>query len=166
MSYDIQKLVEAVVKESAAMGGVQAPAQKQVKMNLKLARQAVEKIKLKAEEVGVNAVVAVADAGANIVTVDSMDDAYIASYDIAVNKAFTSASLKMSTHALSKLALPGGPLYGIQNTNNGRIVIFGGGEPIEINGTVIGAVAVSGGTAEQDTFLGSYGRQVFEELCK
>ncbi len=166
MSYDIQKLVEAVVKESVANRDASPSSPKQVKMNLALARRAVEKIKLKAKEVGVNAVVAVADAGANIVTVDCMDDAYIASYDIAVNKAFTSASLKMSTHALSKLAIPGGPLYGIQNTNNGRIVIFGGGEPIEINGNVIGAVAVSGGTAEQDTFLGSYGKQVFEELCK
>ncbi len=165
MSYDIQKLVERVVKET-----VKSPSEpgsrENKKMSLSLARQIVDKVKLKAKETGVNAVVAIADAGANIITVDCMDGAYIASYDIAVNKAFTSAALKMSTYDIGKLAQPGAPLYGIQNTNNGRIVIFGGGEPLEADGNVIGGLGVSGGTAEQDTFLGRYGRQVFEELCK
>ena len=165
MSYDIQKLVERVVKET-----VKSPSEpgsrENKKMSLSLARQIVDKVKLKAKETGVNAVVAIADAGANIITVDCMDGAYIASYDIAVNKAFTSAALKMSTYDRGKLAQPGAPLYGIQNTNNGRIVIFGGGEPLEADGNVIGGLGVSGGTAEQDTFLGRYGRQVFEELCK
>ena len=165
MSYDIQKLVERVVKET-----VKSPSEpgsrENKKMSLSLARQIVDKAKLKAKETGVNAVVAIADAGANIITVDCMDGAYIASYDIAVNKAFTSAALKMSTYDIGKLAQPGAPLYGIQNTNNGRIVIFGGGEPLEADGNVIGGLGVSGGTAEQDTFLGRYGRQVFEELCK
>ena len=165
MSYDIQKLVERVVKET-----VKSPSEpgsrENKKMSLSLARQIVDKVKLKAKETGVNAVVAIADAGANIITVDCMDGAYIASYDIAVNKAFTSAALKMSTYDIGKLAQPGAPLYGIQNTNNGRIVIFGGGEPLEADGNVIGGLGVSGGTAEQDTFLGRYGRQVFEELFK
>ena len=165
MSYDIQKLVERVVKET-----VKSPSEpgtrENKKMSLSLAREIVDKVKLKAKETGVNAVVAIADAGANIITVDCMDGAYIASYDIAVNKAFTSAALKMSTYDIGKLAQPGAPLYGIQNTNNGRIVIFGGGEPLEADGNVIGGLGVSGGTAEQDTFLGRYGRQVFEELCK
>ena len=165
MSYDIQKLVERVVKET-----VKSPSEpgsrENKKMSLSLARQIVDKVKLKAKETGVNAVVAIADAGANIITVDCMDGAYIASYDIAVNKAFTSAALKMSTYDIGKLAQPGAPLYGIQNTNNGRIVIFGGGEPLEADGNVIGGLGVSGGTAEQDTFLGRYGRQFFEELCK
>lgn len=165
MSYDIQKLVERVVKETVKSPS-EASGCENKKMSLSLARKIVDKVKLKAKETGVNAVVAIADAGANIITVDCMDGAYIASYDIAVNKAFTSAALKMSTYDIGKLAQPGAPLYGIQNTNNGRIVIFGGGEPLEADGNVIGGLGVSGGTAEQDTFLGRYGRQVFEELCK
>lgn len=163
MSYDIQKLVENVVKQTVRSN---AEAQKTNRMTLSLARQIVERVKLKADEMGVRAVVAVADAGANVITVDSMDGAYIASYDIAVNKTFTSVSLKMSTYELGKLSQPGESLYGIQFTNNGRIVIFGGGEPLMINGEVIGGLGVSGGTAEEDTFLGEYGRKVFEELCK
>lgn len=165
MGYDIEKLVEGAVKDVLGRN-LPEKASAHERMTLSLARGIVEKVKLKAKEIGVNAVVAVADAGANIITVDCMDDAFIASYDIAVNKAFTSVALKMSTYELSKLAQPGEALYGIQNTNNGKIVIFGGGEPLELNGRVIGGVGVSGGTAEQDTFLGSCGKTAFEELCK
>lgn len=93
-----------------------------------------------------------------------MDGAYIASYDIAVNKTFTSASLKMSTAKLSKLSQPGQPLYGIQHTNEGKIVIFGGGEPLETEGSIIGALGVSGGSAEEDTALAAYGREMLKEV--
>ena len=93
-----------------------------------------------------------------------MDGAYIASFDIAVNKTFTSASLKMSTEALSHLSQPGQSLYGIQYTNNGKIVIFGGGEPLEADGQIIGALGVSGGSAEEDTAIAAYGKEVFKEV--
>ena len=166
MSYDINKLVEKVVNEVKSEAASKQPATKKVEMNLALARRLVEKVKLKAKEIGVNAVVAVSDKGANVITVDCMDGAYIASLDIAMNKAFTSVSLKMPTSALAKLARPDGPLYGIQNTNNGRIVIFGGGVPLESNGEIIGGLGVSGGTAEQDTYLGDYGKEIFAELVK
>ena len=79
------------------------------------------------------------------------------------DKAFTVTALKMSTSTLKKLAQPGKPLYGIQFTNNQRIVIFGGGEPFEVDGTVIGGIGVSGGSEEQDTFLAEYGLRLFKE---
>ena len=92
-----------------------------------------------------------------------MDDSYIASYDVAVNKAFTVVALKMSTSALKPLAQPGASLYGIQFTNGGRIVIFGGGDPLTSkDGSIIGGLGVSGGTEEQDTALSSYGKRYFE----
>ena len=106
-------------------------------------------------------VIAVVDKGARPVAVHCMDGAYIASYDIALNKAFTSAGLKMSTAELSGLSGPGGPLYGIQHTNGGKIVIFGGGEPLLINGSVAGALGVSGGTLEEDTYLAAYGKELW-----
>ena len=69
----------------------------------------------------------------------------------------------MSTIQLKGLSQPGGPLYGIQNTNQGRIVIFGGGEPLVHNGRVLGGLGVSGGTEEQDTALAEYGKQIAKE---
>ena len=65
---------------------------------------------------------------------------------------------------LAKLAQPGQPLYGIQHTNEGKIVIFGGGEPLEVEGKIIGALGVSGGTAEQDTMLAAYGKEILKEV--
>lgn len=134
------------------------------KMTLKLANALIEKVKAKADEMGIPVVVAVSDKAGRPVAVQCMDEAYIASYDIAVNKAFTSASLKMSTETLSHLSRPGDSLYGIQFTNDGKIVIFGGGEPLEAEGKIIGALGVSGGSAEQDTALAAYGKDVLKEV--
>ena len=143
------------------------------KMTLKAANALIEKVTAKAASMGVNVVAqlggvnwvaAVSAQAGRPVAVQSMDGAYIASFDIAINKTFTSASLKMSTEALSHLSQPGQPLYGIQFTNEGKIVIFGGGEPIEADGKIIGALGVSGGTAEEDTAIAAYGREVFEEV--
>ena len=136
------------------------------KLTLSLARLLMTIVERQAAAMGVNAVVAVADAGGNPLSVDCMDDAFIASYDIAVNKAYTAVALKMSTAELAELAAPGGSLYGIQFTNQNRIVIFGGGQPLRIGDGIVGGLGVSGGTAEQDTFLGEFGRRVFDELVK
>ena len=76
---------------------------KKHQMTLKLANALIEKVKAEAARVGVNAVVAVSDKAGRPVAVQCMDDAYIASFDIALNKTYTSASLKMSTAELSQL---------------------------------------------------------------
>ena len=137
--------------------------EKRSRMTLSLAKEIINKVILKAEEMGVKAVVAVTDAGANPICVECMDDSYIASYDIAVNKAFTVVSLKMATKELKALASPRGSLYGIQFTNGGKIVIFGGGVPLKVGDKVIGGVGVSGGTEEEDTYLADYALSLFEE---
>ena len=93
-----------------------------------------------------------------------MNHSYIASYDIAVNKAYTSVALKTKTAELKKLSQPNESLYGIQFTNSGQIVIFGGGEPLKINGEIVGGLGVSGGSEEQDTFLAAYGEEIFSKL--
>ena len=94
-------------------------------LNLENARRLSGQIQRKAAEMGAKAVIAIADRGGHPILIERMDDAFIASYDIAVNKAFTVVSLKMSTSDLKPLAQPGGSLYGIQFTNQGKIVIFG-----------------------------------------
>ena len=168
MSHDISKIVDSVVRQVLSDGESALKSPKAVKrpvpdrMTLAAAKELIGAVEKKAVEMGVKAVVAVSDASGNVVAVECMDDAYIASYDIAVNKAFTVTSFKMPTKDLATLAAPGGSLYGIQFTNNGRIVIFGGGEPLMNAGKVIGGLGVSGGTAEQDTKLGEYGKMYFE----
>lgn len=149
----ISQVVEQVIKKTVNPG-----------MTLELARALSEKIEQKAESMGIAVIIAVADRAARPVLVHCMDDAYIASYDIALHKAYTSAALKMSTEKLAGLSQPGQPLYGIQHTNQGKIVIFGGGEVLEYNGTILGALGVSGGSLEQDTALAAFGRDIFGEV--
>ena len=133
-------------------------------ITLDMALALTKKVKAKANEMGVKAVVAVSNRAARPVLVECMDDSYIASYDIAVQKAFTVVSLKMSTSTLKPLAQPNGPLYGIQFTNDGQIVTFGGGEPLlDSNGNVIGGIGISGGSEEQDIALAAYGKEIFEK---
>ena len=133
-------------------------------MTLDMALALSEAVRAKASEIGVKAVVAVSNRGANPVLVQCMDDSYIASYDIALNKAYTSVALKMPTWKLSELAKPGSSLYGIQFTNQGKIVIFGGGEPLcNRKGEIIGAIGVSGGSESEDTALAAYGKEIFEK---
>ena len=134
-------------------------------MTLDLALALTEKVKSKAREMGVNAVVAVSNAAGNPLSVQCMDDSYIASYDVAFNKAYTVVALKMPTTTLKELAQPGGSLYGIQFTNGGKIVIFGGGVPLyDRGGKIIGGLGVSGGSEAEDTALAEYGGQIFGSL--
>ena len=156
---DVSQIVEAVVKNIASGGSDK-------KMTLALAKRLAEKVEAKAAEIGVNAVVAISNSGARPVLTECMDDSYIASYDVAFNKAYTVVALKMPTTELKNLSQPGCPLYGIQFTNNGQIVIFGGGVPLFADGRIIGGLGVSGGSEEQDTFLAEYGGSIFEDLIK
>ena len=151
---DMKSIIEAVMRDMTDVSSV----------TLDMALSLAQAVREKASEIGVKAVVAIADKGANPVLVQCMDDSYIASYDIALNKAYTSVALKMPTWKLSELAKPGNSLYGIQHTNGGKIVIFGGGEPLcNRNGDIIGALGVSGGSESEDTALAAYGKEIFEK---
>lgn len=151
---EIEKIVQEVMKKTSASQG----------MTLALAVKLIEKVEAKAAEWGMRVVTAVSDASGRPVAVHCMDGAYIGSFDVALNKTYTSVAFQMSTAKLGTLSQPGESLYGIQFTNGGRIVIFGGGEVLERNGKMIGALGVSGGTAKQDTDLAAYGKSVFEEV--
>ena len=165
MSTDIEKLVREAVKNiTEAQKAAPVREKKPIdRITLADAKLLAEKVEEKAREIGVKAVVAIADEGGNLKLCECIDDSYLDSRDIAIQKSYTSVALKMSTKKLSTLAAPGGPLYGIQHTNGGRIVIFGGGDPLEAHGKILGGLGVSGGSEEQDTALSAYGKKLFGE---
>jgi uncharacterized protein GlcG (DUF336 family) len=101
--------------------------------------------------------IAVVDAGGNLVSHVRMDGAWIGSIDVSINKAFTARAFDSSTAELSENAQPGPQFYGIQNSNDGRIMIFAGGVPLRRNGSVIGAIGVSGGSGVQDQAVATAG---------
>ena len=104
----------------------------------------------RAREIGQPQNIAVVDAGGNLVSHIRMDGAWIGSVDVAINKAFTARAFDLPTAELAENAQPGGPFYGIQESNKGRVMILAGGVPLKRDGEVVGAVGVSGGDGEQD----------------
>ncbi|MDE6962312.1 MAG: heme-binding protein [Lachnospiraceae bacterium] len=133
-------------------------------MSLKLAVALIQKVEEKAREMDMRVVIAVSDASGRPVAVHCMDGAYHGSFDVALNKTYTSTAFQMSTKELSRLCQPGQDLYGLQFSNDGKVMILGGGEPLTVGDTMIGALGVSGGTATQDTELAAYGRAMLKEV--
>lgn len=133
-------------------------------MSLKLAVALIQKVEEKAREMDMRVVIAVSDASGRPVAVHCMDGAYHGSFDVALNKTYTSTAFQMSTKELSRLCQPGQDLYGLQFSNDGKVMILGGGEPLTVGDTMIGSLGVSGGTAAQDTELAAYGRAMLKEV--
>jgi uncharacterized protein GlcG (DUF336 family) len=119
-------------------------------VSLRAAQAVVDAACAKAEEIGVPMNVAVVDAGNNLTAFARMDGAWLGSIDIAQNKAYTARSFDMSTKDLAPLCQPNQPLFGIHASNQGRLIVFAGGIPLESGEEVIGAIGVSGGSVEQD----------------
>jgi uncharacterized protein GlcG (DUF336 family) len=125
-------------------------ATQQATMTLQNAQQVLEAAQRKAREIGVPMNIAVVDEGNNLMAFARMEGAWLGSIDISQGKAYTARAFDMPTKDLAPLCQPGQPLFGIQASNQGHLVIFPGGIPLEENGTVVGAVGVSGGSVEQD----------------
>jgi uncharacterized protein GlcG (DUF336 family) len=119
-------------------------------VTLRCAQAVVHAARVKADGIGVPMNIAVVDEGNNLVAFSRMDGAWLGSIDIAQNKAYTARAFDMETRDLAPLVRPGGPLYGIEASNDGRLIVFAGGIPLRSRGRVVGAIGVSGGTIEQD----------------
>lgn len=119
-------------------------------LDLADARRIIAAGERKATELGIPYNIAVADAGGALVAHARMDGAWLGSIDIAINKAWTARAFEASTDDLSHLAQSGEQGFGLNTTNDSKVVVFGGGIPIKSGGAVIGAVGASGGSVEQD----------------
>jgi len=130
-------------------------------ITLDQAQQVVEAARKKAEEIGVMMNIAVVDEGNNLVAFAHMDGAWLGSINIAQNKAYTARAFDMSTKDLGAAAQPGKPLFGIEASNHGQLIIFAGGIPLAADGRIVGAIGVSGGTVESDQEVAEAGVAAF-----
>lgn len=126
-------------------------------ITLEQAEQLSEAAKAKAKEIGVPMNIAIVDEGANLVSFHRMDNAWLGSVDISIKKAKTARFFDMNTGELGKLSQPGGPLYGIEHSNQGLITFPGGVVLKDASGKIVGAIGVSGGSVEQDHEVASAG---------
>jgi uncharacterized protein GlcG (DUF336 family) len=143
-------------------GGTDVQGETRETITLEEAQRIIQAAQDKAREIGQPMNVAVVDNGRDLKAFARMEDAWLGSIDIAINKAFTSASFLMPTQDLAEMTQPGQPLYGLETTNNGRVVNFAGGIPLmRGEGQVAGAIGVSGGTVDQDQEVAEVGVAAF-----
>ena len=136
------------------------------RVTLDIAKKLIEKIEGYATSVGKKAVVAVCGPDGNPVAVHVMDGAFLVSFDVAVKKAYTAVSVKMSTMELGKLVQPGQTFAGLEQIESDKLVFFGGGVPLFAGDNLVGGLGISGGTGEEDDDIAQYALSVFEECCK
>lgn len=164
---DVLFVLSRVLEDSAAVKFISETILKSIdstekKLNLESAKKIVLAGEKKAKELGLDFVIAVVTKDGQLILEEKMDNAIFASIDIAFKKAYTSAALKISTSTLTELTKPTGSLYGLQNDS--RYIIFGGGELLKINGEIVGAVGVSGGTVEEDMTVAKACVEAFEGI--
>jgi len=136
------------------------------RVSLDAAEMVIAAARSKAEDIGQPVNIAVVDDGNNLLAFARMDGAMLGSIDVALNKAYTARAFNMRTEELTPLAQPGQPLYGLEASNRGRVILFGGGVPLQVDGVVVGAVGVSGGSVPQDQEVALAGATAFEDLVR
>lgn len=113
------------------------------------ARTAIDAAEAKAREIGVPMVIAVCDEGGALKAFSRMDGAPLLSVDIARDKAYTAIAFGIPTHEWFNFIKDDAPLlHGI--TKVPRLIVFGGGYPIRVDGQIVGGIGVSGGHYTQD----------------
>ncbi|MEO5860692.1 MAG: heme-binding protein [Pyrinomonadaceae bacterium] len=104
--------------------------------------------------------VAVVAVGANLKAFKRMDGAWLGSIDISIKKARTARFFDMNSGDIGGLSQPGGSLYNIE-VSNGGLISFPGGIPLkDKDGTIIGAIGVSGDSVENDHIVASAGAAI------
>lgn len=133
-------------------------------ISLALAKSLLEAAEKQATSMGLVEDIAIVDEGGNLIAFHRMDNAKIAGIQIAIDKAWTSVALQIPTENLAKVAQPGSPSFGINTTNQGRVVILGGGIPLIYQNKVIGGIGVSGATSAQDIEVANAAVQAFQNM--
>ena len=118
------------------------------------AKKMIEASMAEAKKQGLTMVIAVADAGGNLVAFGRMDDAMLASIDIAKDKAFTATYGKIPTQVWRDIVQSGNlpPLF-----IHERWTAFPGGFPLIKGKQLLGGIGCSGATAYGDTSVARAG---------
>ncbi|HBO1602985.1 TPA: heme-binding protein [Pseudomonas aeruginosa] len=136
-------------------------------LSLQLAMGASQAARERAQELGIRVSIAVCDAGGHLIHLAHMDGVPAHTREIAIDKAYTSACFGFPTDlwaerldGMSRMVLEG-------LASRPRTILFGGGVPVRVDGSTVGAVGVSGGSELQDAVCAEVGvQQVLELLAE
>ncbi|ASC01958.1 DhaG protein [Fusobacterium polymorphum] len=131
-------------------------------LSLEKARKIIRAGERKAKEMNIAAVFAVVNPEGNLIIEERMDNAILVSVEVAYKKAYTAAALKLNTEDLTALVQPGAMFYGLQS--DPKYIVFGGGMLLKVDGKIVGAVGVSGGSAQEDMEIAKACVKAFETI--
>ena len=131
-------------------------------LSLEKARKIIRAGEKKAKEMNLPAVFAIVNSEGNLIIEERMDNAILVSIDVAYKKAYTAAALKLNTEDLTALVQPGAMFYGLQS--DPKYIVFGGGMLLKVDGKIVGAVGVSGGSAQEDMEIARACVKAFETI--
>jgi uncharacterized protein GlcG (DUF336 family) len=132
-------------------------------LTLEAARQIIAAVQAEARAMRVAMSCAVVDSGDQLVAFERMDAADLVTITLARDKAYTALANRMPTGDLAPIVQPGAEFYGYESTAGGRTIVFAGGMPLELDGVLVGALGVSGGSAAEDQRAADAGVRAFVE---
>lgn len=131
-------------------------------LSLEKARKIIRAGEKKAKEMNLSAVFAVVNLEGSLIIEERMDNAILVSVEVAYKKAYTAAALKLNTQDLTALVQPGAMFYGLQS--DPKYIVFGGGMLLKVDGKIVGAIGVSGGSAQEDIEIAKACVEAFETI--
>jgi uncharacterized protein GlcG (DUF336 family) len=144
----------------------------QVRLGLAGARAIIAGAQAKAMEMKLKVNIATVDDGGHLVAFERMDGARPASLYTAITKATSAATFRQPTGPIAAGSNPADPVLNLSlqsaaQMSGGKITALFGGVPVVVDGQVIGAVGIAGGTGEQDAQIARAGVQAFaDQLTK
>jgi len=129
-------------------------------ISTELAHRVIAGAEAKADELGIPFVIAIVDESGVLKAFSRMDGAALLSVQVAQDKAYTAVGFGMATHAWHDFIKDDAPLSAGATDGIDRLVVFGGGYPIEVDGTQVGAIGVSGAHWGQDMEVAQAGLAV------
>ena len=143
------QMVAVAMLAAFSLGAVaQAPAPYGAPIGVEAAKKAAAAALAEARKNNWNMSVAITDAGGSLVYFEKMDLNQIGSTNVAISKARSAALFRRPTMGFQQGLAGGGA--GLRLLQLEGAVSVGGGQPIIMAGRFVGAIGLSGGTAEQD----------------
>lgn len=132
-------------------------------LTLEAAKSLIAFAILKAKELGVGGAIAVVDDGGHLICLERIDGTMVAAANIAIGKAATAIGFKRSGAVLEQTVASQRPaMQTLNSVTPAPFVPLKGSYPIEINGEIIGAIAVAGAmNGENDEAIALFALEKF-----
>lgn len=144
----MQTVAAALFAAFTLGAAAQAPAPYGAPIGIEAAKKAAAAALAEARKNNWNMTAAVTDMGGSLVYFEKMDLNQIGSSNVAIGKARSAALFRRPTMVLQQALAGGGA--GLRFLQLEGAVAVGGGQPIIVDGKFVGAIGLSGGSAEQD----------------